>query len=89
MAEGIHEREKEMTDDKGAGGGPYKHQYFEKYHDVDCLACLWEEGFADGRKAERERCLEIINRHPDKCGTLEGDDCLEVIKGELGGQNEK
>ena len=45
-----------MTDDKGAGDGVTIHAH-SKY--VECEECAFNRGYAAGRKAERERCLEI------------------------------
>ncbi len=50
----------EMTDDKGAGEGPYGHKKYPiagggKKHSQSCQACA----YAEGRKAERERCAKI------------------------------
>ena len=49
-----------MTDDKGAGEGPYGHKKYPiagggKKHSQSCQACA----YAEGRKAERERCAKI------------------------------
>jgi hypothetical protein len=51
-----------MTDDKEAGEGPYGHKKYPiagggKKHSQSCQACAYDEG----RKAERERCLKIVN----------------------------
>jgi hypothetical protein len=98
-----------MTDDKGAGEGPYLWGY-DSYDDM-CIfgPSLDENGwnpyklkkiyrvceklnsaYATGRKAERERCLAIANRHPDKCDGITLRDCMETIKDEIrGGQDGK
>ena len=47
-----------MTDDKGAGEGPYIHEH-EHSCEYGCLACA----YAEGRKAERERCADIARQH--------------------------
>ncbi len=46
-----------MTDDKGASEWPYKHStYGHATGDLTrCLACA----YAEGRKAERDRCAHI------------------------------
>ena len=72
----------EMTDDKGAGEGQYKHStYGHATGDLTkCLACA----HAAGRKAERERCADICEQN----ATCEG--IAQKIKAHiLGGQDGK
>lgn len=55
-----------MTDDKGAGEGPYKAGQRLSPRDVFPLssreASLVNYGYAAGRKAERERCAKIAEK---------------------------
>ncbi len=83
-----------MTDDKGAGEGPYGHKKYPiagggKKHSQSCQACA----YAEGRKAERERCARIADdeaiEHMDgdesyMCGAVE-----EIAKRIRGGQDGK
>ena len=45
--------------------------------------------FDERVKAERERCLEIVGRHPGKCDETTPFDCLQEIKYEIGGKDAK
>ena len=73
-----------MTDDKGAGEGPYKYEqgsilgldhnpclayHPSVEHYVECL----NEAYATGRKAERERWAKILAyaQHRDSCGDMD------------------
>lgn len=77
-----------MTDAKGAGEGPD----FDK-SPFDCSvygADDIKKAYAAGVKAERERCLSIVNRHPNDCGGITLHDCLETIQEAIeGGQDGK
>jgi len=86
-----------MTDDKGAGEGPYKAGQRLSPRDVFPLsireASLVNCGYAAGRKAERERCARIaedqIYTHTEhgfeyECYT--GHSIADAIRG---GQDEK
>jgi cytochrome c len=69
-----------MTDDRGAGEEIYKHSTYchATYEFSKCLGCA----FAAGRKAERERCLKIVN---DFCQCH--DDIVQIEKRIAGGQD--
>lgn len=88
-----------MTDDKGASDGPYKTEEFKEglannsevgwthsgigFHTYAC-------GFNAGRKAERERCLEIAMNHLSHCDGAMSRDCLSSIVEKIkGGQDAK
>lgn len=69
-----------MTDDKGAGEGPYRHSiYGHAMKEISkCSACIYNAG----RKAERERCADICEQN----ATCEG--IAQKIKAHiLGGQD--
>ncbi len=78
-----------MTDDKGAGEGPYKYEqgsilgldhnpclayHPSVEHYVECL----NEAYATGRKAERERCAKIAESHVTK---FNGFQIADAIRG--------
>jgi len=73
-----------MTDDKGAGEGPYKAGQRLSPRDVFPLsireASLVNCGYAAGRKAERERCAKIVSDHDHECGLVDKDSVLEKIR---------
>lgn len=75
-----------MTDDKGAGEGPYIHTLAAYYLpcEANCPACAYEAG----RKAERERCLSIVQAvmcvEDDLLNDI-GKGIVETIK--IGGQD--
>jgi hypothetical protein len=81
-----------MTDDKGAGEGPYKAGQRLSPRDVFPLssreASLVNYGYAAGRKAERERCLSIVQAvmcvEDDLLNDI-GKGIVETIK--IGGQD--
>jgi hypothetical protein len=58
-------------------------------NEASIAARLANLAYAEGRKAERERCLAIANRHPNECDGLILEDCLQTIKDEIGGQDGK
>lgn len=73
----------QMTDDKGAGEGPYGHKKYPiagggKKHSQSCQACA----YAEGRKAERERCAKIADGYFNARGRV-------VAKAIRGGQDAK
>ncbi len=56
-----------MTDDKGAGDGAVNNPYEHEDCDSDFGGCgdkckrgAYEDGYTAGRKAERERCISIV-----------------------------
>lgn len=68
-----------MTDDKEAGEGPYGHKKYPiagggKKHSQSCQACA----YAEGRKAERERCAKIAESFTE---CLAGPKIAEKIRG--------
>ena len=81
-----------MTDDKGAGEGPYNAGQRLSPRDVFPLssreASLVNYGYAAGRKAERERCLSIVQAvmcvEDDLLNDI-GKGIVETIK--IGGQD--
>jgi len=50
-----------MTDDKGAGEGPYFHRCGTPGEKSNCTACAYEEGRKSMEK-ELEELLEFVNR---------------------------
>ena len=58
-------------------------------NESDIAARFANLAYAEGRKAERERCLEIVGRHPGKCDETTPFDCLQEIKYEIGGKDAK
>lgn len=84
MAEGIHESEKDMTDDKGAG---MKEQMYSDVMTETQISRMsgYSDGYNAGRKAERERCLRILRSHPEKCEGIVLGDCLETVIELIGG----
>lgn len=76
-----------MTDDKGAGEGPYKAGQRLSPRDVFPLssreASLVNYGYAAGRKAERERCAKIAESHVTK---LNGFQIADAIRGGQDGE---
>jgi len=55
-----------MTDDKGAEEGMQAQagickRCFDDHEGDDCVGNARSQGLIDGRKAERERCLKIVN----------------------------
>ena len=88
-----------MTDDKGAGEGPYRviqpvdmtpltvegptGNHGHTLHN-GALCNVLNAAFAEGRKAERERCLAIIKTH--NCWIHPS---LKQISREIGGQDAK
>jgi len=79
-----------MTDDKGAGEGPYIHTLAAYYLpcEANCPACAYEAG----RKAERERCAKIAESEPvnqDEWGNIVfglGEKIAEKIRGGQDGE---
>lgn len=89
-----------MTDDKGAGEGPYVTFFLDDrfgwivrdqsmtirdgldQSEAEILCAGMNEAFAAGRKAERERCLKIVN---DFCQCH--DDIVQIEKRIAGGQD--
>ena len=51
-----------MTDDKGAGEGPYGHRCYMQIDPDSCVACSWNDGHARGIREERERCAKIAEK---------------------------
>lgn len=84
-----------MTDDKGAGEGPYelgdklkmsKHSFTSL--ETDIKTAIANAAHAEGRKAERERCLEIVKRHRENCDGVMVIGCAaEIEYGIRGGQD--
>ncbi len=85
-----------MTDDKGAGEGPYKiRDGFNRgvvgpgipsgEEEYDLSPRVANMIFNEGRKAERERCLRILRSHPEKCEGVVLGDCLETVIELIGG----
>lgn len=66
-----------MTYDKVAGEGPYIHEHGHTC-EYKCLACT----YAEGRKAERERCADIAEGYFNARGRV-------VAKAIRGGQDAK
>lgn len=98
-----------MTDDKGAGEGPYiKITHYTKFETSDSRIDAYGDGvkeldvsdsdgwvilrlvnaaYADGRKAERERCAKIIEN--EICGN-DDESLLHWASSKIrGGQDEK
>ncbi len=57
--------------------------------EYDQICAGLNTAYAEGKKAERERCLAIVGRHPGKCDETTPFDCLQEIKYEIGGQDGK
>ncbi len=81
-----------MTDDKGAGDGPYTKGSEVFYTTENSITLISEPDIAvanaahsAGRKAERERCLRILRSHPEKCEGIVLGDCLETVIELIGG----
>ena len=62
-----------MTDDKGAGEGPYGHRCYMQIDPDDCVACSWNDGHARGIREEREMWTRILSyaQHRDYCGDMD------------------
>lgn len=85
-----------MTDDKGTGEGPYKimlndgritavsgpNGCWGRLEGEDLVMVL-NDAHAAGRKAERERCLNVLKKYPDDGKEL--GDILEAIRLEIKG----
>jgi len=70
-----------MTDDKAESGGPSSGSCGNPL----CEMCNYNRGYADGLKAERERCLRILRSHPEKCEGIVLGDCLNTVIELIGG----